>query len=131
MVRAMPPDEGDDRVLRAKYLDWCSARVAERFLELTPDEIYELAHGVTREGESEGAGHAEGVVSPDGSEGTTRPAVLRTAFEPESFRELVEMVTQALALELGLPNYETWRGRYEERPDEYEDDLLGFWRESL
>lgn len=33
----------DEPVLRAKYLDWCSARIAERFLRLTPDEIYELA----------------------------------------------------------------------------------------
>lgn len=38
---AAPP--ADEPVLRAKYLDWCSARVAERFLRLTPDEIYELA----------------------------------------------------------------------------------------
>ena len=38
----------DDRILRAKYLDWCSARVAEQFLRLTPDQIYELAqHAAT------------------------------------------------------------------------------------
>lgn len=30
-----------ERTLRAKYADWCSARLADRFLELTPEEAYE------------------------------------------------------------------------------------------
>jgi hypothetical protein len=29
--------------MRAKYFDWCSARVAERFVALGVAEIYELA----------------------------------------------------------------------------------------
>jgi len=29
--------------MRAKYFDWCSARVAERFVSLGVAEIYELA----------------------------------------------------------------------------------------
>ena len=36
-------------MLRAKYFDWCSARVAERFVSLDVAEIYELAG--TAEGE--------------------------------------------------------------------------------
>ncbi|MFO7894110.1 MAG: hypothetical protein R6U63_10260 [Longimicrobiales bacterium] len=32
-----------ESTLRAKYLDWCSARLAERFLDLSPEEIYALA----------------------------------------------------------------------------------------
>lgn len=32
-------------MLRAKYFDWCSARVAERFVSLEVKEIYELAGG--------------------------------------------------------------------------------------
>lgn len=37
-------------MLRAKYFDWCSARVAERFISLDVREIYELA-GVSGSGE--------------------------------------------------------------------------------
>ena len=37
----------EDAILRAKYLDWCSARIAERFLALSPDEIYQLAERAT------------------------------------------------------------------------------------
>lgn len=39
------PDPADERVLRAKYFDWCSARVAERFVSLDVKEIYQLAGG--------------------------------------------------------------------------------------
>jgi hypothetical protein len=49
-----PPGESAqraNRILEAKYLDWCSARLADRFLRLTPDEIYDLA----QEGSPEGA----------------------------------------------------------------------------
>ena len=35
--------ETGEGTLRAKYLDWCSARLAERFLDLSPEEIYALA----------------------------------------------------------------------------------------
>ena len=44
----MAGPDNSERILRAKYLDWCSARVADRFLALTPDEIYELAEQATR-----------------------------------------------------------------------------------
>jgi len=40
----MTEDPADRKFLRAKYLDWCSARVAEHCLALTPDQIYQLAH---------------------------------------------------------------------------------------
>ncbi len=36
-------DQAGDRIRRAKYLDWCSARLAEQFLDLSPEQIYELA----------------------------------------------------------------------------------------
>ena len=32
-------------MLRAKYYDWCSARVAERFVSLEVKQIYALAEG--------------------------------------------------------------------------------------
>ena len=45
----MAADAGDASNLRTKYLDWCSARIADRFLRLPPDEIYDLAHEVSRD----------------------------------------------------------------------------------
>jgi hypothetical protein len=48
-----PPGESAhraNRILEAKYLDWCSARLADRFLRLTPDEIYDLAQEGSPEG---------------------------------------------------------------------------------
>lgn len=102
-------DEPDDgRILRAKYLDWCSARVAERFLQLTPDEIYRVAH--------EGAGGA-GADSPVGVE--------------LSYRTLVERVTEALTARMELPSYEEWAAAYAESPERFEAELSGLWRGRL
>ncbi|HET9986476.1 MAG TPA: hypothetical protein VFQ38_23060 [Longimicrobiales bacterium] len=102
-------DEPDDgRILRAKYLDWCSARVAERFLQLTPDEIYRVAH--------EGASGA-GDDSPVGVE--------------LSYRTLVERVTEALTARMELPTYEEWSAAYAESPERFEAELSGLWRERL
>jgi hypothetical protein len=98
------PDDG--RILRAKYLDWCSARVAERFLQLTPDEIYRVAY----EGAS-GAGHD----SPVGVE--------------LSYRTLVERVTEALTARIELPTYEEWAAAYAESPERFEAELSGLWWE--
>ena len=86
----------EERVLRAKYLDWCSARVANRIFTLPPDRIYDLAQRAGAGGE---------------------------------FRQLVGRLTEALTLELALPDFETWRGRYAQDPQPYEEELLGFWRD--
>ena len=43
-----------DSVLRAKYLDYCSARIAEHLLSLSPDEIYLLAEEARGAEESRG-----------------------------------------------------------------------------
>lgn len=132
MVRADGPDSGDERVLRAKYLDWCSARVADRFLKLTPDEIYQLAHGTSPGADPERERRAEGSASPDAPREPAGPAFFEGGGEEtESFRRIVAMVTQALTRELALPDFETWRAAYEETPEDFEDDLLGLWRESV
>jgi hypothetical protein len=43
----MPHTGGDGDPLWIRYVDWCSARVARRFLELTPDEIWERSEGAS------------------------------------------------------------------------------------
>jgi hypothetical protein len=121
VVRAVESDAGDDQVLRAKYLDWCSAKVADRFLRLTPEEIYELAQRASR-GEAE-APHrvAEGravASTDDGDVGT-------------SFREIVERVTAVLTAQLDLPGFDLWSKDYTRDPAQYDDELLGLWREGL
>lgn len=120
----------EDRELRAKYLDWCSARLADRFLALTPDEIYELA---------ERAGHgredafvASGVSAAAGAELEAlipRDAVPSKWRDPDSFRVLVARVTEVLADTLNLPSFEEWVAAYRRSPAEYDRELLGFWKE--
>jgi hypothetical protein len=106
-------------VLRAKYLDWCSARIAERFLRLTPDEIYELAQKASsgRSTDSRDAGSAS-------------PSVPIDATPIESFRQIVERVTEVLAADMRLPAFAEWAAAYRERPSRYDEELLGFWKEA-
>ena len=98
----------NDRVgntLRAKYLDWCSARIAERFLELEPEEIYTMA----RPAESAETGH-----SASAGEG--------------SYRVLVQRVTQSLLAGMSLPAFEEWSRAYATDPARFDAEMLGFWK---
>ncbi len=141
----------DERILRAKYLDWCSARVADRFLELTPDQIYELAHRPIRRGASHGAATAT-VESPDGgsAEASHRSGVAaapssyadaegavaggvsegeaEVADAPLDYASLVARATEALAAQMELPTFSVWLARYEREPEQYEKELLGLWK---
>lgn len=103
-------DEAEERILRAKYLDWCSARVAERFLDLSAEEIYALAHG----SDEEGADGPEALPPPD----------------TESYRVLVQRVTEVLLSRITLPEFEEWRKQYAASPGRFDAEMLGFWRTS-
>ena len=98
-------EEGVDSTLRAKYLDWCSARIAERFVALEPEEIYELA----RPAKSAEAGR----LASGGS---------------DSYRVLVQRVTEALLVEMALPSFEEWSRAYAADPSRYDEELVGFWK---
>jgi hypothetical protein len=102
-------EEAGERTLRAKYLDWCSARVAERFLDLSSEEIWALAHPERGE-------------SSDPTEGLPAPT-------DESYRVLVQRATEALLGQMSLPSYEEWRVEYERSPAHYDAEMLGFWRD--
>lgn len=104
---------GKDRVLRAKYLDWCSARIAERFLELTPEEIYELAEVASRD-------------DPESSRGAI---VVSGSADELAFRRLVGQVTESLATALELPTLEDWTRAYEAEPGRFDSELLGLWQD--
>ena len=129
----MAGSDTSERILRAKYLDWCSARVAESFLALTPDEIYELAEVAT---------HGQpNSVDPIASlspffDPTHNEHAWHNTFDPstatsdaEPFRMLVSKVTEVLAERIGLPTFEEWSAAYQESPQDFDNELLGFWKE--
>jgi hypothetical protein len=96
-------DGGVERTLRAKYLDWCSARITERFLALEPEEIYAKA----RPAESAEAGRSTS----------------------ESYRVLVQRVTESLLAEMSLPAFEEWSRAYGADPSRYDEEMVGFWKD--
>jgi hypothetical protein len=97
-------DRGDEsspeREQRAKYFDWCSARIADRFVSLSVQEIYALADSA----------------SP-------------SADEDRSFQVVMERATEVLAARTELPTFEEWLASYRADPARYEADMIGFWRD--
>lgn len=93
------PNEPRD-VLRAKYLDYCSAQVADLLLYLSPDEMYLLAQRAHREKAGPGS---------------------------LSYVEMVQLATDWLGRKITLPPFEIWMEDYRAHPDRYEEYLLGLW----
>lgn len=94
-----------DPVLRAKYLDYCSARISEIFLSLSDNRIYELVEEAARE-----AGRDPGKLGS---------------------REMVQLVTRKLHRSVPLPDLDDWVAEYREDPERFEPFLLGFWEEEV
>jgi hypothetical protein len=92
----MEPD-----VLRAKYRDYCSARVADVLLTLTPDEIYIIAQAEARRHNAD-----------DG---------------PASYSEAVNLATGRVRTQLNLPDFAAWAVAYEAEPSRFDPLLLGLW----
>jgi hypothetical protein len=93
-----------DAVLEAKYLDYCSARLAEVFLSLDAERIY-------------------GLVEEAAAEADLNPADL-------GFRKMVKLVTDKLTASVPLPDLHEWAVDYRAHPERYDPYLLGFWEES-
>lgn len=87
-------------MLRAKYFDWCSARIAERFVHLSVQEIYALAESAAPSSEGE-----------------------------RSFQLVMDRATAALASQTDLPTLDEWIAAYRADPESYDADLIGFWRD--
>jgi hypothetical protein len=109
------PGSAETRVLRAKYLDWCSAQVADHFLALSPEEIFELAERAAQE-DLDDPGRS---LSSSG-----------TVAELSDLKALVERVTGVLAEQLELPDFGAWLKLYEADPAAVEEELIGFWRDA-
>ncbi len=88
------------KVLRAKYLDYCSAQVADLLLYLTPDEIYLLAQRAYREDSEKGE---------------------------LSYVEMVQSATDWLAQKVALPPFEIWLEDYRDNPESYDEYFIGLW----
>ena len=88
-------------VLRAKYLDYCSAQVADLLLYLSPDEIYLLAQRAYREDSEEG---------------------------DLSYVEMVQIATDWLSRKVALPPFEIWLEDYRAHPESYEEYFMGLWK---
>jgi hypothetical protein len=97
--------EEPDAVLRAKYLDYCSARISEVFLSLSDNRIYEMVEEAARESGQEPGGLGS--------------------------REMVRLVTRKLQESVPLPDYREWVEDYRQNPERYDPFLLGFWEEEL
>ena len=91
-------------VLRAKYLDYCSAQVADLLLYLSPDEIYLLAQRAFRE---------------EGGRGDV------------TYVEMVRVATDWLSKKIVLPPFEVWLEDYREHPARYEEYFMGLWRSEV
>ena len=111
-------------MLRAKYLDWCSAQVADHFLALSPDEIFELAERASQEDSARPergatAMREDAAVFPLPERGDAL----------SSYRAVVARVTEVLTQQLDLPTFDEWLELYRGNPGAVEARLLGFWRE--
>ena len=99
-LEGVTPEE--ERVLRAKYLDFCSARLAEIFLSLSDERIFVLVEEAAREG--------------------------RLNVAELSFDQMVKLVTEKLRSSVPLPDFETWATEYRSDPNRYEPYLMGLWK---
>lgn len=100
-----PPPAGADgsrseEILRAKYLDFCSAQVADMLLLLSPDEMFVLAQDAAREA---------GLTGELG------------------YEQIVTLATERVSKKLALPPFHVWARDYKENPERYEQYLMGFW----
>ena len=98
------PAADEEAILRAKYLDYCSAQLADLLLYLSPDEIYLVA---------EKAARARGESSTG------------------SYMKMVQTATAWLSSRASLPPFEVWVEEYRADPDRYEAYLIGLWRSEL
>ena len=94
-------DRDGESVLRAKYRDYCSARVADALLSLSPEEVYALAEAEAR-------------------------ASNRIA--PSSHNEAIRLATGRIRDRLELPEYESWAREYVQDPSRFDPYLMGLWK---
>ena len=93
-------EPGHSEILRAKYLDYCSAQLAELLVFISPDEIYLIAQRAAEE---------------RGDNGEL------------SYTRIVQIATKWLADKVKLPPFEVWVEDYVAHPELYEQYFMGLW----
>ncbi len=104
-----------DPSLRIKYLDWCSAKIAEHIFALDPDGFWLLAQK---------AADASRVPATAGAPGGDE--IVETLVGTGESAERLRQMILAVHRELDLPDQESWTLRYRADPQLYERDMLGF-----
>lgn len=94
-----------EEVLRAKYIDYCSARVCDVFMELEEERVFELARAAEKK-----AGVGQGMLN---------------------FRDLANLLVEQLLGDLALPDFETWAEDYARHPERYDPYLMGLWESGV
>ncbi len=94
-------DRDGESVLRAKYRDYCSARVADALLSLSPEEIFALAEAQAREADR---------------------------LAPSSYNDAIRLATGKIRDRLKLPEYEAWTAQYLKDPGRFDPYLMGLWK---
>jgi hypothetical protein len=106
-----------DPSLRIKYLDWCSAKIAEHIFALDPDGFWLL---------SQKAGEASRVPAGAGASMSGGDEIVETLVGTGEPAERLRQMILAVHRELDLPDEESWTLRYRADPHLYERDMLGF-----
>jgi hypothetical protein len=94
-----------EEVLRAKYYDYCSARVCDVFLELEEERVFELARAAEQR-----VGAVPGALN---------------------FHDLAALLVEQLLDEMALPDFDSWAADYGRHPERYDPYLLGLWRTAV
>ncbi len=97
-----PPSESE---LRAKYLEYCSARISEVFLSLSDERTYQFLEEATRE------------------------AGLDLA--SLGFQEKMRVVSAKLRDSIPLPAFADWAAEYLAHPERFEPILIGLWKDAV
>ena len=95
----------DAEILRAKYLDYCSARICDVFMGLDEEQVFELARAAEQR-----AGVAQASLS---------------------FREIASVLVDQLHEDMALPEFDEWAVDYRKDPAAYDPYLLGLWKSYL
>ena len=88
-------------MLRAKYYDYCSARVADVLLGMTPDQIF--------------------IAAEEAAKGRGISGEL-------TYERMVGLATEHVSRNLNLPSFEDWSRRYTADPQAIDAELLGLWK---
>ncbi len=103
--KALDEDAPFDPVLRAKYIDFCSAQLTEVFLSLSDEKVYDMVEEAARAAD-------------------LHPGAL-------GFKAMVRLVTQTLRESVPLPDFGSWSEEYRADPERFDVAMLGLWEELL